>query len=128
MDAHSATEDEVRSILDDVKREGRIDSVTAWARKAPVPDTAPYDDFARRLAEDRRFLATARAQLAAYEAWPDWCGRCDRDTYRWVQGADGRWQKCPDCNPDATRQPVKAATGYQPFRNPTDPSVWYEDM
>lgn len=52
-DAHGATEDETRSILDDIAREGRITNPGAWARKAPTPDTAPYDDFARRLAVKR---------------------------------------------------------------------------
>lgn len=30
-----------------------------------------------------------------------WCGHCDADDYRWIQGPDGRWTKCQQCNPDA---------------------------
>ncbi|WP_157253141.1 hypothetical protein [Nonomuraea typhae] len=31
----------------------------------------------------------------------EWCGHCDSDDYRWLQLPDGRWDKCPACNPDA---------------------------
>jgi hypothetical protein len=35
---------------------------------------------------------------------PAWCGYCDSDAYRWFELADGSWAKCPECNPDATKE------------------------
>jgi hypothetical protein len=92
MAEHDATRDEVQSVLESAQRDG-VRSLTAWAASR-----TGRTDFALRLAEDRRCTTTKRAQRVPCEEWPPWCGKCDRDSYRWLQTAEGRWLKCPDCN------------------------------
>ncbi|MFB4265364.1 hypothetical protein [Nonomuraea sp. GTA35] len=52
-----------------------------------------------------KFLPVVETEFSdrakSLRAVPEWCGLCESDTYRWLVLADGRWAKCPACNPDA---------------------------
>jgi len=60
MNEHQATEDEVEDVIDSVRREGVIRSIPAWASS-----DIGRADFARRLADHRRYVT-------AYRAWDDY--------------------------------------------------------
>lgn len=53
---------------------------------------APYKDRARE--EEEAWLS------GSVEGLP-WCGVCDSDTVRWQELKDGRYIRCPNCNPQA---------------------------
>ncbi|HEY9372565.1 hypothetical protein [Streptomyces sp.] len=42
-----------------------------------------------------------QADASPLKVVPEWCGHCHSDGYRWLELADGRWDKCPACNPTA---------------------------
>ena len=64
--------------------------------------------YVARAIEDNptKFLPAAKGvepdtSSAPLKVVPEWCGHCESDAYRWVELADGTWDKCPACNPGA---------------------------
>lgn len=120
MAEHGATDEEVESIVEAVRREGRIERLHAWTGSAARPGTPAHADFADRLAADRAWIVTARAQLAAEEAR----AACSC-TGGWLGDDEwGRPRPCPQCRPSA----VRPSATYQAYKNPVDPSVWEQDF
>ncbi|MEU6725557.1 hypothetical protein ABZ917_17765 [Nonomuraea wenchangensis] len=64
--------------------------------------------YVARAIEDNpaKFLPAAKGvepdtSSAPLKVVPAWCGHCESDSYRWLVLPDGRWDKCPACNPSA---------------------------
>lgn len=78
--------------------------------------------------------APAPAQQPAGRVLPPWCGKCQGEpvAMRYQDRDDGRSYRCPNCHPDTAptwaAKPAKRSGGHQPWRNPTDPSVYDLDF
>jgi hypothetical protein len=81
-------------------------------------------------------LTTYREDYATKpEIEPEWCGKCESPQVRHVQveGSYGQgivMARCPRCNVLSAKyqrsEPEPVKTGYQPYRNPTDPEAYYK--
>lgn len=68
MDDHGATEDEATTILDQVRREGRINSLASWASSA----TGQLD------IKQRLYALRAPQRIGPTgPSLPPWCGECN---------------------------------------------------
>jgi len=108
-------EDEKRFIdwINRIDRKG-----TPWWRKVAANGDLPG------LVADWRAEAAQEAPRPP-NSLPPWCGQCGDGfgaarTNPRFRTNDG--QPCTACHPDTAPRP--AANGYQPYRNPTDPSVY----
>lgn len=83
-----------------------------------VGDVRPFVDYA--LDQDANHPKPGRTASAYVKVWkhahakpsspsttttapsrPVWCGRCDSDSYRFIDIGNDTWQPCPECNPPA---------------------------
>lgn len=90
-------------------------------RLAANPDgvRSPAAVLASRLDELRQPRSTAQAATEA----ATWCGGCESPGHRLRERPDGRWERCPTCHPQASREPVKGATQQANSGPSTPPST-----
>lgn len=71
--------------------------------------------FAKRLSvvlEAQESLTVPQALTAQATVKAQWCGKCESDSYRFLEVSEGTLKPCPECSPQATskRAPEKAQT------------------
>jgi hypothetical protein len=102
MTEHQATADEVDAVLGQVRAEGRIGSVVAWANSK-----TGHADIRQRLHQVRLEQQARASPGQPARPVPDWCGTCNQGDpsaatdpgRRWIEHDDGSAERC-HCHPD----------------------------
>ncbi|MFI1580059.1 helix-turn-helix domain-containing protein [Embleya sp. NPDC020630] len=92
--------EQVGELVDLINRVG-VPALVEHARRSWRKDNPPtYITALMRGWSGLPSAPAATAPTHRSDPEPDWCGACDNPGYRFVE-TDGRWYRCPDCNPGA---------------------------